>query len=149
MYQHILIPTDGSEIAAKAVAEGVELARSVGARVTFLTVSEPFPVMGDRQHAFSGMPESMRKQALEYLDAEARHAIDSATRLAADRGVNADTMTIEAGEVYETIIEAATSKAADLVVMGTHGRRGVKAMLLGSVAQKVLTHSKVPVLVVR
>ena len=149
MYSHILIPTDGSEFAKKAVTVGIKLAGSINARVTFLTVIEPFAGIGDRQHAFSGMPESVRQQALSYLDAEARRALDHAMATAKAQGVSADAVMVEEAEADHAIVATATSKGADLVVMGSHGRRGIKAALLGSVTQQVLAHSKVPVLVIR
>jgi len=149
MFDHILVATDGSEIASKAVAEGIRLADALKSRLTFLTIMEPLIGLGDRRHAFAGMPDDARKQALDYLDAEARSTLERARQTAAAQGVAAATSMIEADEAYEAIIRTATSVGADLVVMGSHGRRGIRALLLGSVTQNVLTHSKVPVLVVR
>lgn len=149
MYHHILVPTDGSEIATKAVMAGIELARSLDARLTFVSATEPFSSLGDRQQAFHHMPEAMRKQALQYLDAAARQAIDEAMKAAAVGGVAAEKVLTEASEPHGAIIATANSRGVDLIVMGSHGRSGIKAMLLGSVARKVLTHCKLPIMIVR
>jgi nucleotide-binding universal stress UspA family protein len=149
MYRRILIPTDGSETATKAVTAGIHLAHALKARLIFLTVTEPLSSLGDRQHAFQHMPEAFRKQALDYLDAAGRRALDLATEAAAGKGVAAEKVLVEASEPYEAIIAAATTQGADLIMMGSHGRRGVQAMLLGSVTHKVLSHTKLPVIVVR
>jgi nucleotide-binding universal stress UspA family protein len=149
MYQHILIPTDGSKLSANAVAEGIKLAGALGASLTFLTVITPFASLGDLDHAFGGMPESFRRQALAFLEGEAREALATALSSAKSAGVAADTLLVESGNAHEAIISAAKSKGVDLILMASHGRSGVKAVLLGSVTQRVLTHSQLPVLVCR
>lgn len=85
MYRHILVPSYGSEIATKAVMAGVELARTLNARLTFVSATEPFSSLGDRQQAFHHMPEAVRKGPLQYLDAAARQAVDQAMEAAAKR----------------------------------------------------------------
>lgn len=149
IYRHILIPTDGSDLAQKAVLEGSRLAESIGARVTIVAVLEPLWSMGDREHAFAGLPESARLQALDFLNADARHALDRAATAAVARQVQAETTMIEAPQVHQAIIDTAARRSCDLIVMGSHGRRGLAAAVLGSVTQKVLTRAHVPVLVVR
>ena len=149
IYQHILIPTDGSALSSKAVKDGVALAQALGAKVTFFTATSPFSSIGDLDHAFAGVPELVRQQALSYLESEARNALAAASAAAAAAGVEAGTFMTESNEPYEAIIAAAKSKGADLIFMASHGRRGVKAVILGSVTQKILTHTELPVLVCR
>jgi nucleotide-binding universal stress UspA family protein len=149
MYQHILVPTDGSKLSANAVAEGIRLARALGAHLTFLTVITPFASLGELDHAFGGMPDSFRRQGLAFLEGEAREALATALSSAKSAGVAAETLFVESGHPHEAIIAAAKSKGADLILMASHGRSGVKAVLLGSVTQKVLAHTQLPVLVCR
>jgi nucleotide-binding universal stress UspA family protein len=148
-YSRILVPTDGSEVAQRAIISGLELAKALDARATILAVTETLSSLGERGNAFSGLPEPIRQQALDNLDADARQSLDFGLSMAKKIGVSADATMIEADQVYQAIIDVAEARGADLVVMGSHGRRGITAALLGSVTQKVLTHSKVPVLVVK
>ncbi len=145
MYKNLLIPTDGSELASKAVQHGISLAKEFGAKVTLLTVWEPFHVFTFNASSVEGTPEEykkgMQKHAAKLLD-----TIASAAR--AD-GVACDTVQIEHDHPYRAIIDTARSKGCDLIVMASHGRRGVAAIVLGSETFKVLTHSKIPVLVDR
>jgi len=144
MFQRILIPTDGSDITQKSVATALSLAASLGARVYALSVKEPFP--------YSAISEMQPTPPQEFFDAQERIAssrVQEVANLAETQGVVCETDTIEALHPWEAIIEHAHQKACDLIVMASHGRRGVTALLLGSETQKVLTHSKVPVLVVR
>lgn len=147
--KHIVVATDGSELAGKAVAEGIQLARALGARVTFLTVTSPFASLGDQDTAFVGLPEAVRHPALAYLDADADRTLSEALSGAKAAGVNADAMKVESRQPHEAIIATTKSSGADLILMASHGRSGIKAVLLGSVTLKVLTHSSVPVLVCR
>ncbi|KQV93348.1 universal stress protein [Rhizobacter sp. Root1221] len=144
MFQRILIPTDGSDITQKSVATALSLAASVGARVYVLSVKEPFP--------YSAISEMQPTPPQEFFDAQERIAasrVQAVAALAEAQGVVCETHTLEALHPWEAIIEHAQQKACDLIVMASHGRRGVTALLLGSETQKVLTHSKIPVLVVR
>jgi nucleotide-binding universal stress UspA family protein len=144
MFQRILIPTDGSDITQKSVAAALSLASSVGARVYALSVKEPFP--------YSAISEMQPTPPQEFFDAQERIAtsrVQAVAALAEAQGVVCETHTLEALHPWEAIIEHAQQKACDLIVMASHGRRGVTALLLGSETQKVLTHSKIPVLVVR
>ncbi|MFL6664992.1 MAG: universal stress protein [Rhizobacter sp.] len=144
MFQRILIPTDGSELTAKAVDTAVRLAKSIGARLYTISVKEPFP--------YSAISEMQPTPPQEFFDAQERIAAKriQAVREACDAGgVPCEAHTIEALHPWEAIIEHAQRMECDLLVMASHGRRGVTALLLGSETQKVLTHSKIPVLVVR
>ena len=149
IYRHILIPTDGSKLSGKAVEEGLRLASALGSSVTFFIAAAPFASIGDLDHAFAGAPEAVRQQARNYLETEAREALRSAASVAAARGVSADSLIVESDQLHEAIIAAAKAKGADLIVMASHGRHGAKAILLGSVAHKVLTHTNLPVLICR
>lgn len=146
MYRHILIPTDGSEIAEKAVAHGLSLAKSVGAKVTAIVVEAPFNVydvaesrIRQMSRAFDEYAEQVKRHATRVLD----HVADSARAA----GVPCDTIQVEHYHPYEAIIAAAEDKGCDLIVMASHGRGGISAVLIGSVTTKVLMHTKIPVLV--
>lgn len=145
--KHILVTTDGSELAGKAVAAGIRLAVALHARLTFVTVTPPLASLGDQESAFASMPEAVRHQALAYLGADADRTLSAALSAANKAGVNADALKVENRHPHEAIIAAAQSRNADLIVMASHGRSGIKAVLLGSVTQKVLVHSALPVLV--
>lgn len=145
MYKNILIPTDGSELAGKAVRDGIALAKSLGAKITVLTVSEPF-------HVFTFSTAMVEDTAAEYKRHAKEHAtktLDSAASAAKAAGVPCETLHLEHEHPYQAIINTAGSKSCDLITMASHGRRGIAAVVLGSVTVQVLTHSKIPVLVHR
>jgi nucleotide-binding universal stress UspA family protein len=145
MHRHILIPTDGSELSRNAIDYGVALAKSVNAKVTVLTVSAPF-------HAFvaeSGLMTDTPEQYGERMAALAAKYLDVAKEAASAAGVSCETMHVEHDQPYQAIIETAERKSCDLIVMASHGRRGISAIVLGSETVKVLTHSTIPVLVFR
>ncbi len=144
MFQRILVPTDGSEITAKAVQTSIGLAKALNAAIYGICVKEPFP--------YSAISEMQPTPPQEFFDAQERIAAKRVGDIAAacaEAGVACQTHTVEGLHPWEAIIDHATTMECDLVVMASHGRRGVSALLLGSETQKVLTHSKVPVLVVR
>lgn len=145
MYKHILLPTDGSELASKAVDHGITLAKTLGARITVLMVTPPF-------RTFVLEPQIVDATADEYTDhmkERAQSVTEGVVRAARAAGVEADTAHAEDEHPYQAIIDTATRKGCDLVVMASHGRRGVAAIVLGSETVKVLTHSRIPVLVYR
>jgi nucleotide-binding universal stress UspA family protein len=145
MHKHILIPTDGSELSQNAVDYGAALAKSVNAKVTALTVSTPF-------HTFSvepGMVTDTPEQYASHVAVLAELHLSSAKRVMAAAGVSCETMHVEHDHPYLAIIETAERSGCDLIVMASHGRRGISAIVLGSETVKVLTHSSIPVLVVR
>ena len=144
MFKKILVPTDGSEIAASAIQVAVDLAKTQGAQVVGLYVIDPYPYSAMGEAASLGF-ETYQAHAKEAA-LKALHAIETACSLA---GVPCTCETSERSVVYEGIIEAAKEGACDLIVMSSHGRRGMKAVLLGSVAQQVLTHVNLPVLIVK
>ena len=144
MYQRILFPTDGSEITAKALTQALGMAKLTGAELFVLAVKEPFP--------YSAISEMQPVPPQEFFDAQERVAtarVKSVSDAAAAAGVKTSGHTVEALHPWEAILEHAKNQGCDLVVMASHGRRGVSALLLGSETQKVLTHSTLPVLVVR
>ena len=150
MYQHILVPTDGSELANKAVAEGAKLASTLGSRLTILAVLVPIHVFPDYgPEGQSATRRQARREALAFLEAEGKSRLDAALSIAKAAGVVADAVWVDSPHPYEAIIDIAKAKGADLIMMASHGRSGVKAALLGSVTQKVLSHTQLPVLVVR
>ena len=145
MYKNLLIPTDGSDLAGKAVQHGINLAKSLGAKVTFLTVTTPF-------HIFTLETRMVEDTPVEYtrhVQVEADKSLVSASNMAKAVGVGCETLQVEHEHPYQAIIDTAKSKSCDLIVMASHGRRGIAAMVLGSVTVKVLTHSRIPVLVHR
>lgn len=144
MYKRILVPTDGSEITQKAVTTALSMARAFGASVFAIAVREPFP--------YSAISEMQPTPPQEFFDAQERIAnqrLSAVADAARAAGVQASTESVEAGHPWEAIIDAAKRNDCDLIVMASHGRRGVSALLLGSETQKVLTHTSTPVLVVR
>ena len=141
MYKHILIPTDGSDLSQEAIDHGIALAKAVGARVTALTVTEPFYV--------SAFEPSMVEQYKKHVAALATKHLDTAKNAARASSVACETMRLEHEEPYRAIIDAAESQGCDVIVMASHGRRGISAIVLGSETIKVLTHSPIPVVVVR
>ena len=140
MYTHILIPTDGSELAGKGVQHGVALAKLIGAKITILTVLPPDMITADRE------VDEIRKASKQKHAEEVLGAVAMQTQTA---GVACETIQVEHEHPYQAIINAADSKGCDLIVMASHGRRGISAIVLGSQTVKVLTHCKIPVLVYR
>jgi len=144
MYHRILVSTDGSEITKKAVATAIELADELGASLFAISVKEPFP--------YSAISEMQPTPPQEFFDAQDRIAqqrVKAVVDAAYAAGVECTAHTVEALHPWEAIIDHARDQRCDLIVMASHGRRGVSALLLGSETQKVLTHSTIPVLVVR
>ncbi len=145
MYKHVLIPTDGSELSAKAEAAGFTLARALDAKVTVLTVTPPFQFIGtEPMMLVATEPEYEKAQT-----ARAEKTFERVRTTAAAIGTPVQTVRAIHSHAYEAIIIAAKERGCDLVFMASHGRRGVAGLVLGSETTKVLTHSKVPVLVYR
>ena len=140
MYRHILIPTDGSELAERGVAHGLALAKSVGAKVSVIFVLEPFSEMTGRLREAISSYAKVRKE-------EATSALDRAANRAREAAVSCETVQVENEQPHQAITAAAQDKGCDLIVMSSHGRGGLSALLVGSVTNKVLTQAKIPVLV--
>jgi len=145
MHRHILIPTDGSALSQSAVEYGVALANSVGAKITVLTVSAPFHIFAAEPAMVTDTPEQYAKR----VAALATSYLNTAKEVASGAGVNCETIHVEHDHPYLAIIGAAAKQSCDLIVMASHGRKGISAVVLGSETNKVLTHSTIPVLVVR
>lgn len=145
MFQRILIPTDGSELADKAVAQGIELAKRVGGRVLALRVMAPPAPLVMEGVVIAYPVEEARKEALAQIAGQMK-GIEARAKAA---GVPLETRTAESDQAWRAIIETAEAEKADLIVMASHGRRGVSALVLGSETHKVLTHTSIPVLVCR
>lgn len=144
MFKRILVPTDGSELSDKAIDGAVALAKSLNASLVGVTVIEPY--------SYSNLSE-YRPETMD--DYEERMAKAAAARLgrvtdrATAAGVAVQTLSLKSFTPFEAIISAASTEKCDLIMMASHGRRGLGAVLLGSETQKVLTHSTIPVMVFR
>ena len=148
MYRHILIATDGSALAEKAVTHGLSLAKSTGAKVSALIVEAPFNVYDVPESKLRQMPEAFAQHA-EQMKKHAARILSHVADAAKAAGVACETAQLEEDQPYRAIIAMAKEKGCDLIVMASHGRSGISAVLLGSVTNKVLTHTDIPVLVCR
>jgi nucleotide-binding universal stress UspA family protein len=148
MYKHILIPTDGSETAEKAVAAGIEFARDANARITWFTAVPEYEVPGEgevmsRRHVIS--LEEHNKRSRE----QAEKILAEPARKARAAGIACATDYAQSNHPYEAIIAAATRHGCDLIFMSSHGRKVLPALFLGSATRDVLSHSTIPTLVYR
>ena len=144
MYKRLLIATDGSDVTQKAVQSAIALARATGGELFAISVKEPFP--------YSAISEMQPVPPQEFFDAQERIAAERVAAVvstATEAGLRCQGHTVEALHPWEAILDHAKTQNCDLVVMASHGRRGLSALLLGSETQKVLTHSNIPVLVVK
>lgn len=148
MYKHLLLPTDGSTLAGKAVVKGIALAKALGARITLLSVVPEFRMVADESFVTPGSAQLKGRYERE-ATARATGMLRKLQQRAAKAGVKADIVALTGDLPYRQIIATARSRKCDVVVMASHGRRGLTGLLLGSETVKVLTHSKIPVLVVR
>jgi nucleotide-binding universal stress UspA family protein len=149
MFRHILVPTDGSALSLRALKMALGIARANRARLTVFHAMEPFVPVAYLEGA---LPYPELYSPTEYKRAAekgAKRLLERAARRAAASRVRCDTAFAMADAPWSGIIRAARSKRCDLIVMSSHGRTGLKAVVLGSVTTKVLTHSKIPVLVCR
>ena len=147
MYKHIMIATDGSQLAEHAVTSGIALAKTTGAKVSVIVVETPFNVFNVPESQARQMTEAFARHA-ENIKKHATHILDRASDAAKGAGVACNKIQVEDEHPYQAIIKAAADNACDLIVIASHGRSGLSAVLLGSVTNKVLTHTKTPVLVV-
>ncbi|HEY0488234.1 MAG TPA: universal stress protein [Telluria sp.] len=145
MFKHILLPTDGSAASDIAIQHGVQLARDMGAKITGVHVVAPFHTFTYRADMIEDTEEQYEKDSEEL----ARKLLATIERQAQECGVACDLVVARSDDAYQAIIETATGRGCDLIVMASHGRRGVRGLLLGSETQKVLTHSTLPVLIYR
>ena len=148
MYNHILIATDGSELASKALAHGIALAKEHKALVTVVTVTELWSALDMARETRQGNRDPLGQYEAVAV-AAAKRILDKAGQIATSQGVPCNLLHVPDQHPAEGIVTTAKERGCDLIVMASHGRRGVDRILLGSRAYEVLTHSKVPVLIVR
>jgi nucleotide-binding universal stress UspA family protein len=150
MYTNILVSTDGSDVARKGLEHGIALAKALNAKVTIITVTEPLPVDYGGGHDAGWIPSP--EEIVRFNEACAFGAVkvlDEARALAEQIGISAEVLHVPNAHPAAAIIEAAKSGGCDLIVMGSHGRRGFRKLFLGSQTSEVLADGGVPVLVVR
>jgi nucleotide-binding universal stress UspA family protein len=145
MYKHILVPTDGSTLSRKAVRTASQLAKTLKAKVTAIHVMEPWDPPAGAEAAAFRLPRIM----VEYERNLRANAQKVLTKAASDMKSPCETVAVFDRHPWEAIVKTAASRKCDVIVMASHGRRGIAGLLLGSETQKVLSHSKTPVLVCR
>ena len=145
MYKHILIPTDGSPLAEEAVTQGVTLARTLNAKVTVVTVVPPFHVIAIEPMVVTTTREDYEQDITRLVV----HRLAMPRDTAKTAGVVYDDLYVVAEQPWAAIVETARNRGCDLIMMASHGRKGVSALVLGSETTKVLTHTKIPTLVCR
>lgn len=147
MFKHLLVPTDGTDFSMAAVRRAVSFASEAGARISFLNIEHAFPVMylGEGAIMDESAPASFHQQA----DNQAHQILGAAEEIARAAGVECASLILVSESAHEAIIEAAEKNACDLIFMASHGRSGIGRMLLSSVTERVLSHTRIPVLVHR
>jgi nucleotide-binding universal stress UspA family protein len=144
MFKHILVPIDGSPTSLLAVDKAAGMAKAFGSKVTTLYIIDPYPFTGVGADFALGQDQYMGAAR-----ADAHAAMNAATEHLKQAGVDAETSVVEAHAVWRGILESADKLGADLLVMGSHGRRGLEKLVLGSVTQSVLSRTRITTLVVR
>lgn len=147
MFKHILVPTDGSELSQATAKRAVSFAKEAGARITVFFAKPEYPIAYFGEGALID-PTTPEKFA-ELADAQAKQYLGEVQTMCADAGVECVIAEVTSDVPYEAIVDAAEKSGCDLIFMASHGRRGFSGFLLGSETNKVLTHSKIPVLVYR
>jgi nucleotide-binding universal stress UspA family protein len=145
MFKHLLVPTDGSPLSAKAAQAAVNFASEVGARITALSVAEPFPYSALSESAFLADQTRYQQQAQDH----ARRHVNEVSEVARAAGVPCETRVASSFSPYEEIVRLADELGCDAIFMASHGRKGINRLFLGSETQKVLAHSTLPVMVFR
>ena len=148
-YKHIMLPVDGTELARKAEKECIAFAKSIGAKVTAIHVVSHYHLHFQPWATPKSVHTKIEKEHEEEAREIAQKMISALTKRAKADGVECDGLVVVGDHPYEEIINSAEERKCDLIMMASHGRRGLDAVLLGSETVKVLTHSKIPVLVVR
>jgi len=148
VYKHILLPTDGSRLAAKGVKQGLALAQTLGAKITVLNVAPEFEMVIDEGFVLPNVG-ALKKRFDEQTAKQAKKIVDAVAADVHSAGLKCETVVGRGIRPYEAILQHAKKAKCDLIVMSSHGRTGLASLLLGSETSKVLTHSKIPVLVVR
>lgn len=145
MYKHILLPVDGSEFGMGSVPHALRLAKSIGARITAIHVTAPYETVAVGELAAFLVADEYIKRA----EANAGAVFDHVRRAAQEADVPVTTYQVQHAHPWEAIIRTAKERGCDLILMASHGRRGIAGILLGSETKKVLTHTSIPVLVWR
>jgi nucleotide-binding universal stress UspA family protein len=145
MFKSILVPTDGSKLSDQAVHQALQLAKSLGANVVALHVTAPYHVLAVTASALAATREQCEQNDVAF----SKQIFDRIAGMARELGVGCTCASRSGEHVWQEIIMAAEKLRCDLICMASHGRRGLAAMLIGGETSKVLTHSKIPVLVVR
>jgi nucleotide-binding universal stress UspA family protein len=145
MYKHILLATDGSDPAERAMKDGLDIAKALGAKVTAVTVTRPWYAVAAGELMVAFPEEEYMAGAKQLADANLKVAIDAAKAA----GITCETLHVINDYVHQGIIETAEKNNCDLIVMGSHGRSGLERLFLGSETHKVLAHTTIPVLVHR
>jgi nucleotide-binding universal stress UspA family protein len=149
MYANILLSTDGSDVARKGIRHGFSLAKALNAKVTVITVTEPLPVDLGGGHASGWIPSQEEFDRFDAARKEVADKILDEVRVMAEQiGISAELLHVPNAHPATAIIETAKSRGCDLIVMASHGRRGLRKLLLGSQTSEVLVDGSVPVLVV-
>jgi nucleotide-binding universal stress UspA family protein len=148
MFKHILVPTDGSKLSDKAVKQAIKLAKGLGAKITAIHVMpDAEAYVNERYHVLPMLAAPVKNKYKKEAAAIAKEVMDQIGAAAKAAGVECALVTLISDSPYEAIIKQATKSGCDLIMMASHGRRGLQGVLLGSETQKVLTHSRIPVLV--
>ena len=145
MFKHILLPTDGSKLSEVAIHKAVDFAKSIGANLTGFHVIPQFHVFTYRTEMLEDTKEEFARDSRAHAEKYLAVIQDAAKQA----GIRCETASTTSDHPYEAIIQAAETRGCDLIMMASHGRRGVQGILLGSETYKVLTHSRIPVLVCR
>jgi nucleotide-binding universal stress UspA family protein len=150
MYKSILVATDGSTLSAGAVKQAVMLAKAIGAKLTVIHAMPNYETfVKERYNVLPALAAPVKKKYQEEFTAASKKILDDACAKAAAAGIECARVSVASASPYEAIIKQAAKAKCDLIMMASHGRRGLQGILLGSETQKVLTHSNIPVLVVR
>ena len=150
MFKHILLPTDGSKLSDKAVKQAINVAKGLGAKITAMHVmpdAEAF--VSERYNVLPVLAAPVKDKYKKEAAALSKEILGKVVAAATAAGVECSQISVTSGSPYEAIVKQATKSSCDLIMMASHGRRGLQGLLLGSETQKVLTHSKIPVLVCR
>lgn len=148
MFTHILVPTDGSKLSDKAVKQAIKLAKGLGAKITAIHVMpDAEAYVRERYHVLPMLAAPVKNKYKKEAAALAKEIMDRIGAAATAAGVECAQVSLTSDTPYEAIIKQASKSGCDLIMMASHGRKGLQSILLGSETQKVLTHSRIPVLV--
>ena len=150
MFKHILLPTDGSKLSDKAVKQAIKMAKALGAKITAMHVMPDYDrFVSERYNVPAAMAAPVKRKYREEAAAVAKEILDQVCAAGTAAGVECARVSVAGESPYEAIIKQAAKSGCDVIMMASHGRKGLQGLLLGSETQKVLVHSKIPVLVCR